>query len=150
MMELSVYDTELGQIATVWLARASSAAYLLALTLMIQRSRRTARIAWTAGLAIYLLHVCAAFEYFYSWSHAVAYRETARQTANLFGVNSGAGLYLNYAFTAVWLADCAWWWLKPLNYRSRSVTLSAGVHTFLAFMFLNATVVVWLLRSRAT
>jgi hypothetical protein len=138
-----------GELATIWLARASAAAYLLAITLMIRRSRRSARIAWTSALAMYLLHVCAAFEYFYSWSHTIAYRETARQTANLFGVDSGAGLYLNYAFTAVWLADCAWWWLKPREYISRSVRLSVAVHTLIAFMFVNATVVVWLLRARS-
>jgi hypothetical protein len=138
---------DLGQSATIWLGRSSAAAYVLALILMLRHSPMRARIAWTAAAAIYLLHVYGAFEYFYAWSHTLAYRETARQTAGLFGVNSGAGLYLNYAFTAVWLADCTWWWLSPESYRVRPVLVSAGVHAFLAFMFLNATVVVWVLRS---
>ncbi|HYP15237.1 MAG TPA: hypothetical protein VEQ63_15010 [Bryobacteraceae bacterium] len=114
---------------------------------MLGGPRRPARLAWTAGLGLYLIHVCFAFQYFYSWSHQVAYEQTARQTAALFGVNWGGGLYLNYAFTAIWLADCLWWWLGNSSYIRRPSAVSAGVHVFLAFMFVNATIVVWVIRA---
>lgn len=138
-----------GQEVTIWLARASAASYLVAVMLLWSRSKTHARLAWTIGLLLYLLHVFGAFHYFYDWSHSIAYRETARQTNELFGVNWGGGLYLNYLFTLVWVADCAWWWRSPIGYASRSRAISRSVHGFLAFMFVNATVVVWVLRARS-
>lgn len=50
--------------------------------------------------------------------------QTARQTAELFGVRWG-GLYGNYAFTAVWALD----------------VIAAVIHCFIAFLFFNAAVV---------
>lgn len=104
-----------------------------------------ARALWTGALGVYLLHVVCAFTFFYDWSHAIAHRETARQTAELFGVNWGGGIFVNYAFTAIWSADCLWWWAGPESYGRRPAVVSASVHGFLAFIFLNATVVVWIL-----
>ena len=94
-----------------------------------------------------VLHVAGSFEFFHHWSHSVAYRETERQTAELFRVRWGGGLYLNYVFVAVWLTDSVWWWRRPVGYASRPAWLRAGTQAFLAFMFLNATVVVWVLRA---
>src|ERR1051325_8264454 len=99
---------------------------------MLRGRWQYARFAWTLGLSAYLLHVWCAFEYFYRWSHAVAYRETARQTAELYGIRWGGGLYLNYLFTGVWLADCAVSWLKPERWRRRS-NWFVIMHAFLAF-----------------
>ena len=96
----------------------------------------------TAGLVTYLLHVGFAFQFFYGWSHSTAYRETARQTEELFGVHWGGGLYLNYLFTILWSADCALSWAPSFSRRRLRVV----IHAFLAFMVLNATVVVWVLR----
>ena len=98
----------------------------------------------TVALIVYIVHVCCAFEYFYAWSHAVAVRETARQTSDLFGVNSGAGLYLNYLFTVLWAAHAVLWWRRAdgsLPHGTRAI------HAFLIFMIVNATVVVWVLRA---
>lgn len=129
------------------MARASAAFYLVAVILIWLRPHRYARMAWSIAFLLYLAHVVGAFEAFYDWSHAIAYLETARQTEALFGVSSGVGLYLNYMFTLVWSADCLWWWRHPDSYQSRSFVISAGVHGFLAFMFVNATAVVWVLRA---
>ena len=35
-------------------------------------------------------------------------KNSARQTAEVFGLDWGGGLYVNYAFTAAWVADVAW------------------------------------------
>ncbi|MBM3786009.1 MAG: hypothetical protein FJW30_16740 [Acidobacteria bacterium] len=93
-----------------------------------------------AAFGIYLIHVALAFTFVYGWSHAAALRETARQTRELFGVDSGAGIYLNYLMTLVWGADCIW------NWRARAWRVF--VHALLAFLFFNASVVVWVLKSR--
>ena len=137
---------DFGLAATLWTARASAVFYGIALILIARKERKSARILWTLGLTIYLIHVWCAFTYFYDWSHALAYRETARQTAELFGVNWGGGLYLNYLFTAVWLADCIWWWTDRESHRTRPGWVAVGLQAFLAFMFVNATIVVWLLK----
>ena len=98
----------------------------------------------SVGLILYLTHVWGAFEYFYHWSHTVAEIETARQTAALFRVNWNGGLYLNYLFTAVWIFYCISWWRRHDASLPRG---SIAVHSFMLFMFVNATVVVWILRG---
>ena len=61
---------------TVWVAVAGYAAFLLS------RGRRkwdaAARLAWTAACAALLAHVAFAFNFYHAWSHAAAYRDTAR------------------------------------------------------------------------
>jgi hypothetical protein len=105
------------------------------------RGRRLARLLWSAGLLAYLAHVVTAFQFVHGWSHQAAVVETARQTRELFGLETGVGIWFNYLFTAVWGADVAWWWLNPDSYARRAVPVSAGVHAFLAFMFFNGAVV---------
>ena len=120
-----------GQGLTVWAVRGAACCYAVALV-----PSRFRLAFWTAGLALYLVHVWGAFEYFHSWSHAAAFQETARQTGEMFGVYWGGGLYLNYLFTIAWAGDCAWWWLRGEEYPGR-----AWVRGFMAFMFFNGVVV---------
>jgi hypothetical protein len=121
--------------------------YALEVVWMLRRQWGHARVAATVGVTVYVVHVWAAFDSFYHWSHSFAYRETARQTAEMFGVDWGGGLYLNYLFTIVWVADSAWWWQKVDPRRAMPRGLSIAIHAFLTFMFVNATFVVWLLRA---
>ncbi|MCC6540515.1 MAG: hypothetical protein IT162_23405 [Bryobacterales bacterium] len=120
---------------TLWTVRASAVCYVAALAGL------GARAMWTAGCALFLAHVAAAFHFHHRWSHAAAVAETARQTEALFGVSSGFGLWFNYVFAAVWLADVVWWWGAPERYASRPRWMSAAVHGFMAFMFFNGAVV---------
>jgi hypothetical protein len=130
-----------GQALTLWTIRVAAGLYVAAVAGWLARRDRSSRAAWTAACGFYLVHVAAAFHFYHAWSHAAAYRETARQTAAVFGVNWGGGLYFNYAFTAIWIADVLWWWRGLEAYRRRPRWVTAAVHTFFAFMFLNATVV---------
>ena len=116
--------------------------YVLSVALWLKRRDGAARIAWTIACAFYLAHVAAAFQLRHHWSHLAALQETARQTREVFGVNWGGGLYFNYAFTIVWIADAYWWWRAGLTgYRARRRWVALGVNLFFAFMFFNATVV---------
>jgi len=99
-----------------------------------------ARSAWTAGCIAYLVHVISAFNYYHDWSHAAAYRETARRTAEVCGVPWGGGLFINYAFTIAWIIDVVWWW-KSERYRRRSWLLVGAWHAFFLGMVFSATVV---------
>jgi hypothetical protein len=115
---------------------------VLSVALWLRRRDAAARIAWTLACAFYLAHVVAAFQFHHHWSHLAAYRETAQQTAEVFGLNWGGGLYFNYALTVIWVADAFWWWRTGLDgYRARSAWVTGGVHAFFGFMFFNAAVV---------
>ena len=131
----------MGELLTSWTARLAFLLYAAALAAWLTARPRAARLIWTSGLLVYLSHVATAFHFHHDWSHAAAYEETARQTAALFGVRSGGGLYWNYTFTAVWMLDVLWMWIGRETHRRRPVWLAAGIHGFMAFLFFNATVV---------
>jgi hypothetical protein len=133
--------TPFEQAATVWSIRFATLLYAAGLLSMLLGRERPARALWTAGLLSYLAHVVSAFHYVHGWSHARAAAETARQTEELFGIASGAGLFFNYLFTVVWTFDALWWWLDEDGYRLRPRWTSVFVHAFLAFMFVNGAVV---------
>jgi hypothetical protein len=128
---------------SIWLAIAGYAGGAVAL---LQSRRGGAlpswgRWSWTIGCACFLAHVFCAFAFVHAWSHAAAYAETARQTAQLTRLRWGGGLYLNYLVGVAWLADVFWWWHSPLGYSRRPVWLSASWHGFLFFMIFNGAVV---------
>jgi hypothetical protein len=127
---------------TIWF---TLAAYALGATYFIAKRKwqweSAARLLWTAGCLSLFVHVAFAFHYYHGWSQASAYRETARQTAEVFGFDWGGGLFINYVVMLGWAADVAWWWLKPENFRSRPRLLTVAWHIFLLFIFFNATVV---------
>lgn len=103
---------------------------------------RGARLTWTLGCAALLAHYACAFQFFHDWSHDSAYADTARQTAAVFGINWGGGVYVNYAVAILWISDLAWWWVAGLNsYRRRPWSLVLIWHGFLIFIIFNATVV---------
>jgi len=124
-----------------WSARVAFLLYAGALAAWLIGRPRAARLAWTSGFVIFLAHVAAAFQWAHHWSHSAAYDETARQTAALFGVRSGIGLYCNYLFTAVWAFDVVWLWWSAETYWRRPRWIAAMIHGFMAFLFFNATVV---------
>ncbi len=129
---------------TIWLAVAGYAAGSAAFALSRGKRAwdRAARLAWTGACAALLAHVACAFHFYHGWEHDAAYFETARQTKEVFGLNWGGGLYINYALMIGWVLDVAWWWLRgPDSYRRRSRPLVAAWHGFLLFIFFNATVV---------
>ena len=128
---------------TVWLALCGYAAGAAMLLLAEGRTHRLvrARWAWTFGCICFLAHVVSAFGFYHGWSHAAAYRETARQTAEMTGHHWGGGIFLNYLFAALWLGDVLWWWLAPATFARRSQQLAAAWQGFFFFMVFNATVV---------
>ena len=128
---------------TVWLALCGYATGAAMLLLADGRPHRLARArwAWTFGCAFFVAHVVCAFVFFHGWSHAAAYRETARQTAELTGLRWGGGLFVSYLFALAWLADVLWWWLAPASWVRRSPRLTAAWQGFFFFMVFNGTIV---------
>lgn len=124
---------------TIWI---SIAAYAVGCCVFALGNDRWTRLAWTIGCAALLAHLAVAFQFFHGWSHAHAYVETARQTEDVFGINWGGGIYINYAVAALWTLDVAAWWFAGLSsYRHRPWLIVLIWHSFLIFIMLNATVV---------
>jgi hypothetical protein len=129
---------------TAWL---SLLAWAAAVSLESGRSARRAdahapaRLASTLGLLALLLHVALAFDLRYAWSHALAARDTARQTEQLTGSRFGGGLFVNYAFVLVWAAEVAWWWRWPVSFAERPRAVTLVVRAIFVFMFVNGAIV---------
>src|SRR5262245_13231974 len=125
---------------TVWMALGG---YATALIIFLQSRSRDAfaRIFWTAGCIAMLAHIACAFHFYHHWSHQAAYTETARQTAKIYALNWGGGLFINYILMIGWIIDVIWWWRGLEIYRNRPKIFSIIWHVFLFFIFFNAAVV---------
>jgi hypothetical protein len=129
--------------ATIWGALLFYAwgAALLALSGNGRAKTQAARMAWTFGCLFFVAHVLAAFGFYHHWSHVAAYVETARQTEEMTGFRSGAGLYLNYAFGFIWSVLVLWWWLAPAKFLAQTKWHLELWNAFAVFMIFNGTVV---------
>lgn len=138
-----MFDGALLTKITIWFALAGYVAGVAFMLIARERDslRRVARNVWTIGYAFFLAHVFCAFNYYYLWSHSIAYTETARQTAEVMGEPYGGGVFVGYVFTLLWLADVIWWWLSPQTHKQRPRILSVAFHAFLFFVIFNGTVV---------
>jgi hypothetical protein len=128
---------------SIWVTLAGYFIGTAAMTLSREKPSREsfARWAWTIACVSLLVHVAFAYHFYHHWSQDSAYRETARQTALVVGLNWGGGLYFNYALVVCWVLDVAWWWRGLETYRRRPTGVTVIWHAFLMFMIFNATVV---------
>jgi hypothetical protein len=111
-----------------------------------RRARTTAGrvprwVVWTnvTGIALCVIHIVIAMGSVHGWSHAAAFESTARQTASVYGVRWGGGVYVNYLFVCAWAFD-AWWHARanrPFDVRWLRLALRA----FYLIVIANAAVV---------
>ena len=120
-------------------------AYAIGLFLFSRNRKQllhVARLAWTTGCIALIAHFICAFHFYHHWSHLLAYRDTARQTNEVVGINWGGGLFINYLVLGLWIIDVGWWWLSGIDsYRNRNWLWVIVWHAFLIFIIFNATVV---------
>lgn len=102
-------------------------------------SQRFARWCWTIGCIFFFVHMAAAFHGLHGWSSAAAYDHVLKRTQETTGIATGVGLYVNYAFAALWLADTVLWW-RYLNWSERRIPYWVTQATF-GFMMVQSTVV---------
>jgi hypothetical protein len=103
--------------------------------------KRAEVLLWILGCAMYVIHVLCAFAFAHQWSHDVAFQYTADETQRLFGLRRGEGLWINYLFTLTWIFDAARLTIAFRRKRTTDRKLDIAVHSFMAFIVFNATVV---------
>jgi hypothetical protein len=128
---------------TIWLA-------LLALT-AAEAGRRPAfsgraPAGWLdtvsfAGLALLVVHIALAYAVRHGWSHDAAVRATAAQTAAVYGLDWGGGIYVNYLFTLVWAVDAWQWSAAPGAAAARPPAIHRALRVFYGVIIVNAAVV---------
>ncbi len=95
----------------------------------------SARVVYMWGCAMCLLHIAVAFHLGHGWSHQAAWEHT-RQVGGY-----GDGIFVNYLFALVWLADVVWAWVAFDSYLNRSKWVGRAVYGFTGFVVFNASVV---------
>lgn len=101
-----------------------------------------ARVLLTVGLVAYLVHILFAFHLHYQWSHGVALQQTVAQTKEVTGIDTQAGLYVNYLFTLIWAGEVGWWWIVgDRRYQARRRRWDIAVHGIFLFMIVNGAIV---------
>ena len=103
--------------------------------------RRRARAAWTLGAAALLAHTALAFQVRHAWSHQLASDAIARRTQDVVGLTWAGGIWINYLFAALWLAEAAWWWAHPAGFLARPRAATWAVRLVFLTMFVNGAIV---------
>lgn len=128
-----------------WTARAAVACYLARLLAAARRNTAVPSlvecILWTSGCGLLCIHMLLAFHVVHDWSWDHALQHTAERTAAVTGLHWGGGLYINFAFAALWTADCVLLWSAYRRIAARGRACAWTVHALLAFIVFNATVV---------
>ena len=100
--------------------------------------------AWPAsaiGAAIALLHVLIAMGARHGWSHESAIAATARQTRAIYGLDWGGGVFVNYAFVALWCLELWRWRRAPERYVLLPDAVTWLVRAFFFVVIVNAAIV---------
>ena len=128
--------------ATIWLALALFVAGESGRSFSPPGRKPPAWAWWLfiAGWIAAIVHTLIAFDVVHGWSHDAAVQSTASQTEAMFGKPAGAGVYVNYVFFAVWLAD-AWWWKAALPGYVRPAAVTWALRAFYLVIIINAAVV---------
>ena len=96
--------------------------------------------AFVAGALLCAIHIGIAMQSAHAWSHEAAIAATARQTMAVYGVDWGGGVFVNYAFVAVWLFEAWRWRRRPAEARdARVITWMTRIFFFV--MILNGAVI---------
>lgn len=134
----------IGAILTKLMIRGSLLCYVFCLSESLLpadlRIPRAARVVWSLGCLLFVLHVGCAFQFYHHWSHASAFRTTADETQAMMGIAFGGGIYFSYLFLALWIADVVWLWsLAPTA--AATPWWRVLLHAYLFFIAFNGAIV---------
>ena len=130
--------------ASLWTIRISMILMVIVLAAEMRGAKATSpafALLWFSGALLALAHSIGAMMTFHHGSQLAAFESTAQQTEQLLGFRFGAGLYVNYLFVVVWLADAACRLLLPKRYPGFPNWYRYGVTGFLVFIAINGAIV---------
>lgn len=96
---------------------------------------------WLIGALFAFGHSLGALMTFHHGSQTEALDSTAEQTQQLLGFRFGAGLYVNYLFVVVWVADAVFRLLAPMRYLSLPSWYRYSAIGFLVFIAINGAII---------
>ena len=127
-------------IVTIWIALALFVAGEF--EPRISRSLQpVARGLFLLGALTCVVHIVLAMSNVHGWHHVAAIEATAEQVNAVYGVRWGGGLYVNYVFAAVWIADAMQRVLSPAAAARRSSWLVWTLRAFYCVIIVNAAVI---------
>ena len=94
-----------------------------------------------AGLALLLVHIAVAYGVRHGWSHDAAVRATAAQTAAVYGLDWGGGVYVNFLFAAAWGVDAWQWSASPAAAAARPPSIQWPLRAFYGVIIANGAIV---------
>ena len=103
--------------------------------------RPAARLLFLLGAVLCVVHLLIAMQTVHAWDHRAAVAATAAQTAQVYGVRWGGGVYVNYVFAAVWIADALQRVMSPASAARRSRALVCTLRAFYFVVFVNAAAI---------
>ena len=130
--------------ASLWAIRVAMvimAAVLIAEFRGATATNRMIAWLWRSGALFAIAHSVGSLMTFHHGSQAAALESTAAQTEQLLGFRFGAGLYVNYLFVVVWLADAALRLIAPSRYALLPTWYRTLVIGFLVFIAINGAIV---------
>ena len=127
--------------ATIWITRLCYFAATAVRLRIHPVNPAIARWLWTVGCIACVIHIFCAFQFHHSWSHQAALNDTARQTAEVTGWDSGVGIWFNYLFVWAWIIDVVRLWGRVKLELAVFHLALAVWQAFFFFMVFNATVV---------
>ena len=130
--------------ASLWAVRDAMVIMVAVLAAELRGATATNRMIawlWLSGALFALAHSVGSLMTFHHGSQAAALESTAVQTEQLLGFRFGAGLYVNYLFVVVWLADAAFRLIAPSRYALLPTWYRSLVIGFLVFIAINGAIV---------
>jgi len=122
----------------------SASLYTIALGLILSKQHQTTtlfKVVWSTACLFAAVHAYLALSDVHQWNHQHAFDHIANETERVLGFRFGYGVYFNYLFVIVWIADVIWLWSSPESYQNRSNRLSSAFHLFLILIMVNGAVV---------
>ena len=122
--------------ATIWTS--------LGLFVAGEFGKRSARWPWLIsafGAVLLAMHIGLAMSLVHNWSHASTVAATAAQTEAIYGLKWGGGVFVNYLFLGVWIAELVAWRRTPAKYSGRSGAITWTVRAFFFVVIANGAIV---------
>ena len=107
-------------------------------------ARRSPGWPWlisAAGAVFLAIHIALAMSLVHNWSRASVTAVTAAQTEAIYGLNWGGGVFVNYVFLAVWIAELTAWRLAPAKYAMRARGITWTIRAFFFVVIANGAIV---------